>query len=963
MATFDEFYRSLPEDSNKRGAFFEKVFIPWFLENDPVWSTKVKQIWLWNKYPEKWGTDCGIDLVYEDNSGKHWAVQSKCVAPGRDISKAEIDSFLSESNDSRIHGRLLIASTDGIGKNALQVLKRQGVVCFLREDFQQSAIEFPSSAEDLSTGRRKERYEPRPHQKEAIRNVIAGLQNEDRGQLLMACGTGKTLTSLWIKEALNANRTLVLLPSLSLLSQTLREWVRSSHIDLKWICVCSDKSVTKKGTEDEDDWIELVCQMGIPVTSDPGDIMQFLQGNGQGVVFSTYQSSTLIAEAQKDSGVPDFDIVFADEAHRCAGRVSDAFGCVLDSQKIRATKRLFMTATPRVLSNQIKTRAESEDIEIASMDDEGVFGKVLHRLNFSDAIKEKLLTDYRVIVIGVDKPEVIAQIASRSQISTGTGIETDFETLASHISLAKAIREYDLQRVITFHGRIKGARSFSEKHPEVVNWLPRSSRSEKTIKTGYVSGEMSSLDRNNKLNQLRNIKDEEVGILSNARCLSEGVDVPTLDGIAFIDPRSSQVDIIQAVGRAIRKSESKPYGYIILPVYLGDTENIEEEIIASRFKDVWEIMLALKSQDDSLTEILDRLRVELGSRGEISSQEVGLTKVIFDLPERVQNSIGDSLQTILVRNTTDNWHEIYGRIAEFVHTNKTFPKGTEHQQLATWMETQRGKYRRNRLSNNKIKKLEELTNWDWDPNEGRHQEWVDKVVQYLEDNGHLSIPENHNELGNIISMLRTRYRGGTGIILLDQSIIDQLDALKDKGWKWDANIEPSLEKIRFLKVWCIQNKSVEPGRKTICKGNLQTQSARSKTTEFDLGGFAIKLRSRYRSTFYGDLPQRRKKESVKGWDHRGRPITPEEVRAVEEIPGWYWDKCEGFARVFLQCVERGLKITNTLRVDFDLEEISGVGNWAKAMKKKQIEQRLHPLEERILLDLDGWSEYVDYSSR
>ena len=291
MATFDEFYRSLPEDSNKRGEFFEKVFIPWFLKTDPEWSTKVKQIWLWDEYPGRWGRDCGIDLVYEDRQGNHWAVQSKCVAPDREISKAEIDSFLSESNDSRIYGRLLIASTDGIGKNALQVLERQEkqIVCFLREHFQQSEIEFPSSPDDLASGRRKNRRKPRPHQEEAIKNVLAGFKGADRGQLLMACATGKTLTSLWIKEALNANRTLVLLPSLSLLSQIRREWVRSSKTDLNWICVCSDKSVVNQD-KTVDDWIENVSGLGVPVTSDSEEIRQFLQGNEGGVIFSTYQS-------------------------------------------------------------------------------------------------------------------------------------------------------------------------------------------------------------------------------------------------------------------------------------------------------------------------------------------------------------------------------------------------------------------------------------------------------------------------------------------------------------------------------------------------------------------------------------------------------------------------------------------------------------------------------------------------
>ena len=295
--------------------------------------------------------------------------------------------------------------------------------------------------------------------------------------------------------------------------------------------------------------------------------------------------------------------------------------------------------------------------------------------------KRDLLTDYRVIVVGVDNPDIQAKIIDRPLSSTGTGIETDFETLANHISLSKSIHDYDLKRVITFHGRVKAAKKFSEDHPGIVNWAYETSEEAIPLKTGYVSGEMTSLERNKKINQLRNLKENEIGILSNARCLSEGVDVPTLDGIAFIDPRSSQVDIIQAVGRAIRKSESKPYGYIILPVYLGNTDNPEEEILASRFKDIWDIILALKSQDDSLAEVLDHLRVTIGKRGDQQCKAEGLEKIIFDLPQRVNNCIGNSLQTILIRNTTDNWDEMYGKLLRFVDNEGHAKPRIDHPEL------------------------------------------------------------------------------------------------------------------------------------------------------------------------------------------------------------------------------------------------------------------------------------------
>ena len=757
MTTFDEFYQSLPEDSNTRGEYFEKVFVPWFLRTDPEWSSKVKQIWLWDEYPQRWGKDCGIDLVYEDGQGKHWAVQSKCVAPDREISKAEIDSFLSESNDSRFYGRLLIASTDGIGKNAQQVIERQEkqVVCFLREHFRQSSIEFPTSLENLSTGRRKEKRRPRPHQEEAVRNVVAGFQNADKGQLLMACGTGKTLTSLWIKEALRANRTLVLLPSLSLLSQTLREWTAESAEEFNWICVCSDKSVAKQD-KTIDDWIESVSEIGAPVTSDPAEIRQFLLDNEDGIIFSTYQSSPLVAEAQKSPETPSFDVAFADEAHRCAGKVSAAFGCVLDEEKIRAEKRLFMTATPRVLSGQIKTTAETEGIEVASMDDERLFGTVLHSLNFSEAISKELLTDYRVVVIGVDDPDVQAQIINRPLSKTRNGVETDYETLANHISLAKAVRDYDLQRVITFHGRVKGARRFSEDHQLVLDWLPTSSKAIRAIQTGYVSGEMTSLERNNQIGQLRNLEDGRTGILSNARCLSEGVDVPSLDGIAFIDPKRSQIDIIQATGRAIRKSDSKHLGYIIIPVYLGNGDYIEQGILESRFKDVWEIIIALRSQDDTLADTLDRLRVELGKRTILETKEEGLTKIILDLPKRVAAKIADSFHTILVRNTTDDWLEKYGELQEYekLKGNTSVPRETS---LGTWTVLQRQRYKRHNLSKKKIMLLEQIGTWSWTPQDDNWHENFKLLQEFYKENGHSHIPRNH-KLGNWAGVQRREFR-------------------------------------------------------------------------------------------------------------------------------------------------------------------------------------------------------------
>ena len=438
------------------------------------------------------GSQIAVLIWSRDTSGKDWAIQAKCVHPDREITKAEIDSFWSESSDRRIHGRVLIATTDRIGRNAHQLIKRseKKTILFLLDNFRKSEIDFPSSLQTLQKGKPKDQQKPKPHQKIAIRNVVSGLSNAARGQLIMACGTGKTLTSLWIKEKIQSEQTLVLVPSLSLLSQTLKEFTATASSPFKWLCVCSDATVANQ----DDEWITHSSDIGAPVTGDVKEIKSFLRTEGSKVIFSTYQSSPLIADAQKERKIPAFNLVLADEAHRCSGKVSEAFGCVLDSKQIRTDKLLFMTATPRILSRQIKTVAEGRDIEVVSMDDPTVFGEVLHQLKFSQAIKDDLLSDYRVVIVGVDDPLIQGQIQNRDLLLTSNGIELEAETLASHVALAKTTKKYDLRRVISFHGRVAGAKQFAADHTEVLSWLRKADRPSGTTTADYVSGDMSSGD-------------------------------------------------------------------------------------------------------------------------------------------------------------------------------------------------------------------------------------------------------------------------------------------------------------------------------------------------------------------------------------------------------------------------------------------------------------------------------------
>ena len=278
MPSFANLYSSFDVDSGKRGRQFER-FVKWFLTVDPEWSTQVSEVWLWDEYPDRWGPDCGIDLVFKHRNGQIWAVQAKCYSPDYEITKSDVDKFLSESNRRQIDHRLLIATTDRIGANAKQVCDAQEkpVVRYLRNQFDNAAVEYPDAISKLTHGKRKPQPEPYQHQREAIENVVAGFKNAERGQLIMACGTGKTFVSLWVKERLGAQRTLVLVPSLNLLSQMMNEWTfaaRSTFDDV--ICVCSDQTAGKR---DEDEATTLVSDLAFPVTNDTANISRFLKAD------------------------------------------------------------------------------------------------------------------------------------------------------------------------------------------------------------------------------------------------------------------------------------------------------------------------------------------------------------------------------------------------------------------------------------------------------------------------------------------------------------------------------------------------------------------------------------------------------------------------------------------------------------------------------------------------------------
>ena len=925
---FLDFYNSLDSDPVRRGRQFEH-FVKWFLKNDLVWATQVNDVWLWDEWPERWGADCGIDLVLRHKNGEHWAVQAKCYSPDHDITKNDVDKFLSESNRSLIQRRLLIATTDRIGANAKQVCDAQDkpVIRFLLSDFDKSSLKYPSAFSLLSQAKRKLRPVPRDHQNEARAAVVQRLQSADRGQLIMACGTGKTYVTLWIKEALDAQRTLVLVPSLGLLSQLLREWAFAAAIPFQVLCVCSDKTVGNRGS---DETIHSVADLAFPVTSDAEEVKRFLSGPGNRVVVSTYQSSLVVAAAQADPTIPAFDLAVADEAHRCAGKVGGDFTAILDNLQIRSAKRLFATATPRTYSSTVHKAAEARGVEVVGMDNAALFGNMLYSLPFGKAIERKLLTDYRVVIIGVDDATIAEWIDRRELVSTGTGIETDSESLAAQIGLLKAMKDYDLKRIISFHSRVNRAEDFITDLRKITEWISDDHRPSGALHADFVSGNMPAGKRRIKLDRLKKLNSAERGVLSNARCLSEGVDVPSLDGVAFIDPRSSRVDIIQAVGRAIRLSPDKKVGTIILPVFLKTGKDAVGTIEASNFKPIWKVLDALKAHDDVLASDLDQLRTEMGRKPGTTFSGDELGKIGISLPASIDGSFGTALRTYLVEQVTPSWSFWFGLLEAYVKEKGSAWVSAKYvspdgYKLGMWVNGQRNSKLRNELSQDRIDRLASLPDWVWDAYQEKWEVGFAALTEYVQTHGDSKVPLAHTTpqeygLGSWISTARRN----KSMNQLSADRIRRLEAVP--GWSWSILDEKWEEGFKLMEKYISQH------------GNARVPARYITPQGFKLGRW---LEGQFRLWLGKKLDQNR-------------------TRRLESLHGWHWERSA-------ERPERKVKWEEAFHILMEFANREGhaivpqhyetadgylLGNWVKYQRKTK--DSLPPHRRSELEELPQW---------
>lgn len=629
-----EQFREAATSNRELGDKFERL-IANYLVTDPIYASLYSDVWLWSEWPDRKNKpDTGIDLVAKKRAtGDYCAIQCKFYDPDHTLQKADIDSFFTASGKAPFTSRMIVSTTDKWSKHAEDALNNQKTpVTRLRvQDLADSPIDWSHfSIKNPQNIKCKAKKKLRDHQRTALAKVEAGLKTADRGKLIMACGTGKTFTALKIAETLVSNKghVLFLVPSISLLSQTLREWTAEAETTLHPFAVCSDAKVGKK-TDNED---ISAHDLPFPATTDTKKLVEqvasFAKKDGLTVIFSTYQSIKVVADAQK-KGLPDFDLIICDEAHRTTGVTLEGdyeshFVKVHDQKFIKGDKRLYMTATPRIFSDGSKTQAKEADATLCSMDDERLYGKELHRLGFGEAVSKGLLSDYKVMVLAVDEKYISKtfqkQIADENneikledavkimgcwnglskrmaRDAEGNILETDPSPMRRAVAFSRSIK--DSKRLTELFGKV--VHEYIAKHEEDDNAL--------ACEIDHVDGSYNALQRNKLLDWLKaEAPQNTCRILSNARCLSEGVDVPALDAVMFLNPRNSIVDVVQSVGRVMRKAKDKKYGYVILPIGIPADTTPEEALKDNqKYKVVWQVLQALRAHDDRFNATVNQI--------------------------------------------------------------------------------------------------------------------------------------------------------------------------------------------------------------------------------------------------------------------------------------------------------------------------------------------------------------------
>ncbi|NTL90275.1 DEAD/DEAH box helicase [Enterococcus faecium] len=708
--TFDELIQLAREQSKEiqrdKGTLFEKIAQIYF-KNEPTYKNLFSDVWLLNEVPEEYPIpkkDTGVDLVARNEAtGDLTAIQAKFY--DNKIYKRHIDSFLAELGKSYYFDGIIVYSLDSLSSNADEAINQlsKPVAQIGLSDLRNSQVDWesfiPSRPNEVKV---KNVKKTRPYQNEAIDLTIEYFKENDRGQLIMAPGTGKTFTSLKLVEkmAKQTNKetfnVLYLVPSIQLLSQTLIGWNNDTELSMHSFAVTSDRNASKKKNADE----LSAKDIGFPATTDSDKLLsnyKKIENNQRDltVVYSTYQSIGVLHEAQ-EKGFPEFDIVICDEAHRTTGakalgEEASVFTRVHNNNYVKANKRLYQTATPKIYGTDAKQKAEDSSIVLSSMDNKDIYGDEIFRLGFGQAVSNDILTDYKVMVLAVDE-KVIQKDMQKVLADSENGLDVDdvskligvWNGLMKRSSVDKdAVFEgKPMQRAISFINTINNSKKISSQFNEVVNeYLEGNETIQQSINVRHVDGMMNTLEKKEALDWLsEDFAEDETRVLSNVKFLTEGIDVPNLDAVIFLAPKKSQVDIVQAVGRIMRKFKDKEYGYIILPIVIPEGTTPESILDNNKkYEAVWQILNALRSVDERFSAMINKL--ELNRKKPENMDVIGIGEAPSD--EEVGNAsiIGDRDENVYQTSLDLDWGEIENAIYA-----KVVKKVGDRRYLEDWSE-------------------------------------------------------------------------------------------------------------------------------------------------------------------------------------------------------------------------------------------------------------------------------------
>ncbi|MBI2926161.1 MAG: Helicase associated domain protein [Verrucomicrobia bacterium] len=747
--------------------------------------------------------DYGVDGVFKTLLGQFNAYQVKFRANRPALTWRELSTFMGLADSPQIRSRVLLTNCDDLPS---VLNERQGFFCIRGSDLDRlEADDFRAIeawlADAAFTAPKKQ---PQPHQTEALDALLPALETHDRVSGIMACGTGKTLVALWVAEhvaraaspassgGIPAVRILVLLPSLALVRQTLHEWLHETRLpSLAYLCVCSDPTVT----QELDGLATPQSDLDFEVTTDSRSVREFLDAKFTGVkiLFATYQSARKIAQAMRKS--ERFDLGIFDEAHKTAGREGRNVALALEDRNLPIRKRLFLTATPRHY-NPLRKDKEGDAQLVFSMDKPEVYGPQAYRLTFAEAARRGIICNYKVIISVITSGMVTNELLARGEVLVN-GDAIRARQVANQLALRNAIDKYGVNKVFTFHRTVQSAASFvSDGSEGIATHLGRAVLPRRTDRTKWAAQQRSPTDGFQTFHVngamptalrervMRGFRECARGIMSNARCLTEGVDVPAVDMVAFISPRHSRVDIVQATGRAMRRASAKTTGYVLAPLYveLAAGETIEQAVTRSNFDEVWDVLQAMQEQDEVLAEIIREMREDRGRTKGFNdtkfSEKVDTLGPLLDL-----DLLRKSITAACLDRLGAPWDEWFGRLVafkvQFGHCDVHPLKG-QHRRLGNWLAIQRKKFRLGILTADRERKLSEV-GATLDPHETWWNDRYARLIEFKNRHGHCNVPfrwQEDSDLGQWLAQQRKRKMLGKLSAL-------RTEKLEELGIVWD----------------------------------------------------------------------------------------------------------------------------------------------------------------------------------